>query len=101
MRWRETLGSLSPRSLRPLRNGALRALIGHCRNRYDFDHEVGMRERRNSDHLRWRGIVVTTVFGAMPGEEFVQHILTKIGRAQYAAVGKWPLHKECEPDQVI
>jgi len=38
------------------------SLIRHCRNRHYLDYELGMRERRNSDYLRGRGIVVAAVF---------------------------------------
>jgi hypothetical protein len=38
------------------------SLIRHCRNRYYFDYEVRMRERRNPDYFRGRRIVVTAVF---------------------------------------
>src|SRR5262245_4726369 len=37
----------------------------------------------------------------MLGKEFVQHVLTEIRRAQYAAVGKRSLHKEGKPDQMF
>src|SRR6187401_3532639 len=37
----------------------------------------------------------------MLGEELVHHVLTKIGRAQNAAIGKWPLNKQRQPDEMI
>jgi hypothetical protein len=60
-----------------------------------------MRERRNPDDFRGRGIVVAAVFCAMLSKEFVHHVLTEIRRAQHASVGERSLHKECKPDQMI
>src|SRR5262245_39144309 len=37
----------------------------------------------------------------MLSKEVVQHVLTEIGRTQYAAIGERSLHKECKPDQMI
>src|SRR5262245_61908547 len=60
-----------------------------------------MRERRNPDDFRRRRIVGAAVLWAMLCKEFVQHVLTEIGRAQYASVGERSFHKERESDQMI
>src|SRR5262249_52359208 len=56
---------------------------------------------RNPDDFRGRRIVGAAVFWAMLRKEFVEHVLTKVRRAQHAAVGERSLHKEGQPDQVF
>src|SRR4030095_10512565 len=48
----------------------------------------------------WR-VVIAAMLRAMLGKEFVQHVQPKIGRTQHAAIGKWPLHKEGQPDEIV
>src|SRR5262245_54882219 len=74
---------------------------GHCCNRYDLGYVFGLLVQHNPDDFRGGRFVVAAVFWAVLGEEFIQHVLTEMRRAQYASVGEGSLHKECEPDQMI
>jgi hypothetical protein len=76
-------------------------LIGQCRDRYYLDYEVGMRKRSNPDYLRGWRIVVAAVLWAMLSKELVHHVLTEVGRTQYATSGKWSFHEKRELDQVV
>src|SRR5262249_38386863 len=76
-------------------------LIGQCRDRYDLNYEVGMRKRGNADDLRRRRIVIAAVLWAMPSKELIHHVLTEVGRTQYATSGKWSFHKKRKLDQVV
>ena len=75
------------------RAGPMLCLVGQRRDGYDFDNDVGLSKRRNSDHLGRRRVVIAAVLRAMLGKELVHHVQAKIGRAQNAAIGKWPLTK--------
>src|SRR5262249_33441295 len=76
-------------------------LIRQCRDRYDVDYEVGMRKRGNPDDLRGRRIVVAAELWARLSKELVHHVLTEVGRAQYATSGKWSFHEKRKLDQVV
>src|SRR4051812_15446123 len=60
-----------------------------------------MRKGSNPDYLRGRRIVVAAVLWAMLSKELVHHVLTEVGRTQYAAGGKWSLHEKRELDQMV
>src|SRR5215469_18634436 len=76
-------------------------LIGQCRDRHDLDYEVGMRKRGNPNDLRGWRIVIAAVLWAMLSKELVHHVLTEVGRTQYATSWEWSFHEKRKLDQVV
>jgi hypothetical protein len=91
--------------MRDFKAGAIASRRGNSvrqrRDRDNFNKDVGLRKRCNPDHFRGWRVVVAAVLRAMLGKELVQHVQAKIGRAQNAAIGKWPFDEEGQPDEMI